>query len=223
MIFVGTQPPTPPAIAVPAVLESELRATGTIWLLFALFATAPLLTATLEKGWLELIFSKGIARWRIFAGRFCAALTLYALAFGLATFPLAARLWWRTGISTWQVAITLLIQTFSFAALLSVAALAALPQKGVALPIIAPAGLLALSPILAERRQTFYQIFSSPGAREIVDWTYRILPKCSELEDSCVSFLQSGRIASWWPYWSTALCVLAVLSLTVWQLARKSF
>jgi hypothetical protein len=80
-----------------------------------------------------------------------------------------------------------------------------------------------LSPSLAMRRETFYRIFSSHAARGIVDWAYRILPKCSELEELCVSFVQGGTIASWWPLWSTGMFTLAVLGLTLWLLERKSF
>jgi len=223
MIFVGMQPPMPPAIGVPSVLESELRATGSLWLLLALFAATPLLTATLEKGWLELTFSKGTARWRIFLGRYLASLTLYSATFVLATLPVALRLWWTTGIGTWRMGMALLIQTFSFAALLAVAALVTLPQKGVALPLIGSVAIWVLSPSLALRQETFYRIFSSHVVRGIVDWAYRILPKCSELEDLCVSYIQRGTIASSWPVWSTGVFTLAVLGTTLWALERKSF
>lgn len=223
MIAVGAQPPAPSAIAVPATLEAILHASGSFWILLAIFAAAPLLTATLEKGWLELTFAKGIARWRIFLGRFLAGLTLYALMFAIATLPVALRLWWSTGIGTWQLGVALLIQTFSFAALLAASALATLPQKGVALPLIAASAIWLLTPSLAMRQQTFYRILSSHLARGIIDFAYRILPKCSELEDLCVSFVQQGTIASWWPLWSTAVFTLLVLGLTLWLLERKSF
>ncbi len=176
MIFVGAQPPAPPTIAVPGMLESILRATGSLWMLLAIFAAAPLLTATLEKGWLELVFSKGTARWKIFLGRYLAGLTLYSVMFAAATLPIALRLWWSTGVGTWQMGVALLIQTFGFAALLAVAALVTLPQKGVALPVIAAAAIWLLTPSLAMRQQTFYRLFSSHVVRGIVDWAYRILP-----------------------------------------------
>jgi len=223
MIFVGTQTPMPPLTGVPSLLQSDLRATGSLWLLLALFAAAPLLTATLENGWLELVFSKGTARWRIFLGRFLGGLTLYSLTFVLATLPLALRLWWTTGVATWRVGVALLIQTFSFAALLAVTALVTLPQKGVALPLIASAAIWLLSPSLAMRQETFYRIFSSHIARGTIDWAYRILPKCSELEDLCMSFVERGVIVSSWPIWSTGLFTLAILGMTVWMLERKSF
>jgi hypothetical protein len=222
-LAVGSQPPEPPGLAVPAVIESEVRATGSLWLLLAIFAAAPLLSATLEKGWLELTFSKGTARWRIFFGRFLGGLTLYSLTFTIATFPFAAWLWWRTGVATWPIGVALLIQTFSFAALLSVAALVTLPQRGVALPIIASVAIWVLSPSLAKRQETFYRIFSSHAARGIVDWAYRVLPKCSELEDLCISLIRGGTIASWWPIWSTAVFTLTVIGLTFWLVERKSF
>ena len=222
-IAIGTQSPAPAMVAVPEVLESELHAAGSLWLLLAVFGAAPLLTATLEKGWLELLFSKGTARWRIFTGRFLGGLTLYALTFALATWPVATRLWWRTGVTTWKISLALLIETFSFAALLSVAALTVLPQKGVALPIVASVAVWVLSPSLAKRQESYYQLFSSHFTREIVDWAYRILPKCSELEDLCVSLLHSGKIESWWPVWSTALFTLTVFCLTLRLLHRKSF
>jgi hypothetical protein len=223
MVVVGAQPPAPPIIAVPSLIESMLRATGSLWILLAIFAAAPLLTATLEKGWLELTFAKGTARWRIFLGRFLAGLTLYALMFAMATLPVALRLWWSTGVGTWRLGVALLIQTFSFGALLAVAALVTLPQRGMALPVIAAAAIWVLTPSLSMRQQTFYRILSSHIARAVIDWAYRILPKCSELEDLCVSFVQRGTIASWWPVWSTGVFTLVVLGLTLWQLERKSF
>ena len=223
MLAVGAQPPAPSAIAMPSMLESILRATGSLWMLLAIFAAAPLLTATLEKGWLELVFSKGTARWSIFLGRYLAGLTLYSLMFAVAMLPVALRLWWMTGIGTWQMGVALLIQTFGFAALLAVAALVTLPQKGVALPVIAAAAIWLLTPSLAMRQETFYRIFSSHFVRGIIDWAYRILPKCSELEDLCVSFVQGRTVTSWWPVWSTGAFTLIVLGLTLSLLNRKSF
>ena len=222
-IAVGIQPPMAAALAVPSVLESEIRATGALWLLLTLFAAVPLLTATLEKGWLELIFSKGTARWRIFLGRYLASLMLYSATFVLATAPVALRLWWATGVGTWHVGTALLIQTFSFAALLAVAALATLPQRGAALPLIASAAIWVLSPSLAMRQDTFYRIFSSHLARGAIDWAYRILPKCSELEDMCVAYIERGTITAAWPIWSTGLFTVAVLGTALWALERKSF
>lgn len=112
-IFLGPHLLGTSRIAVRSVLEAEFHVAGTLWLLLAVFAAVPLVASTLEKGWLELTFSKGTPRWRVFFGRFLAGVTLYFLTVVLATFPLGLRLWWKTGIATWGLAIALLIQTFS--------------------------------------------------------------------------------------------------------------
>jgi ABC-type transport system involved in multi-copper enzyme maturation permease subunit len=222
-LVIGAQLAAPSTIAVPEVLQSELRATGALWILFSIFAAAPLLSSTLEKGWLELVFSKGTPRSRIFMGRYLAGLSIYSASFTLAVFPLALRLWWQTHVPTWQVGPALLLETLSMAALLSVAALVALPQKGVTLPIIASVAIWILSPALANRQATFYRLFASHGMREIVDGAYHILPKCSELVDVSGSFIEIGKITSWQPIWSTGFFALTVLAITVWLLERKSF
>ena len=225
MVSIGPRFALPPAVAVPAALQSVITATGSLWFMFVIFAAAPLLTTGLEKGWLDLTFSKGTPRWKIFLGRFLAGVTLYAFAFALASFPLAMRLWWATRIGTWEILVVLLIQSFSFAAIFSLCALAALPQKGVALPIIGAIGLLLFSTPLAHRQEIYGTLISSQTARSVIDWMYRILPKYSELEDISRSLIKSGTLASsaWWPIWSTGAFMVAVLGLTLWLLHRKSF
>jgi ABC-type transport system involved in multi-copper enzyme maturation permease subunit len=226
VVAVGSMSNDAPRFAVPAVLDSELRATGALWFMLVIFAAAPLLTASLEKGWVDLTFSKGTPRWKIFLGRFLAGLTLYAATFLVATAPLAVRLWWATGIATWQIAVALAIQSFSFAAVFSVCALAALPQKGVALPIVGAVGVVLLSTPLAHRQEVYYAIISSKSIRECIDVAYRILPKCSELENICAALFQHGNIAFsawWWPVWSTGAFIVVTLGLALWLLKRKSF
>jgi hypothetical protein len=225
VVAVGTLSFDAARFAVPAIIESELHVTGVLWFMLVIFAAAPLLTSGLEKGWVDLTFSKGTPRWKIFIGRFLAGLTLYSFTFIVAAFPLAARLWWTTGIPTWQVAVALAIQSFSFAAVFSIAALASLPQKGVALPIVASVGLVVLSAPLAHRKEVYYDLISSKAVREMIEWGYRILPKSSELESICAAFIESAKItsAAWWPLWSTGAFAIATLALTLWLLNRKSF
>lgn len=224
LVGLGSQPLAPASQAVPLVVAGQVAATGTLLLLLAIFAAAPLLTGTLEKGWLELTLTKAQPRWKFFMGRFLGGVTLYSLTFAFATFPLALRLWWTTHIETWQIAVALLIQTLSFAALLSVAAFATLPQKGVALPIMGSVAILLLSSPLAERREIYYRMLPSHFVRGLVDWAYAILPKCFELEHLCGSFVQKGDLASWWwMLWSTVAFTVAMLGMTLGLLRRKSF
>jgi len=223
VIFLGSNFLGPATLAVPSVFGAEIQQTGALWLLLAIFAAAPLLTSALEKGWIELTLSKSTSRWKIFLGRFLGGVTLYFVTFLLATFPVALRLWWKTGVGPRPLAIALLIQTLSFAALLSIVALATLPQKGMALPAMAAVAVWFFSPSLARRQQSYYSFFTSHFSRGVLDWVYRILPKCSELESMCFAYIHDGKIASWWPFWSTGIFAAAMLGLTFCLLQRKSF
>lgn len=49
------------------------------WFLLAVFGVAPLLTSHLEKGWAELIFAKGIARWQVTTARLAGSLAVFVI------------------------------------------------------------------------------------------------------------------------------------------------
>src|SRR5262249_3876920 len=95
-------------LGVPVVLGQQMVLAGVLWAVLTLLAASPMLVATLEKGWLELIFSKGVARSPIVLGRFLSGATLYFLLAFIATAPLAIRLWWVTDVPTWQVVVAVL-------------------------------------------------------------------------------------------------------------------
>ena len=79
------------------------------------------------------------------------------------------------------------------------------------------------SPSLARRQQSYYSFFTSHVSRGILEWIYRILPKCSELESMCFAYIRDGKIATWWPFWSTGIFAAAMLGLSLCLLQRKSF
>ena len=59
MILLGSNFLGPATLAVPAVFRAEIQQTGALWLLLAIFAAAPLLSSSVEKGWLELTLLEG--------------------------------------------------------------------------------------------------------------------------------------------------------------------
>jgi len=223
MIMFGSKMLGPDKLAAPALFKTEMQFTGGLWLLLGVFAAAPLLASTLDKGWTELTLSKGTSRWQILMGRYFGGITLYFLALLITTMPLALRIWLKTGAQPAPLLMAAVIQTLGFGALMAVAALATLTQTGVAVPIMVAVVVQVASPFLAQRQQTFYQLFSSQAIRGIFDWMYRILPKCYELSDLSTYYIDNGNIANWWPVWSTAAFLVGVMGLTMWLLHRKSF
>jgi ABC-type transport system involved in multi-copper enzyme maturation permease subunit len=227
MVLFGQKMLGPGSLATPALLITEVRIVGIgasvlFWVLLSILATAPLLASTLDRGWLELTLSKGVSRWEIFLGRYLGGVTLYLLSVIIATVPLAIRVQIMTGEKIWVLFPALLIETFAFASLLSLAALGSVPQMGAAPPILLSLVVSIISPILAFRQQGIYQLLTSNTSHFIVDWMYRILPKTSELDGMCTDFIQEHHVVSWYPFWSTGIFTVVVLALTLWLLHRKS-
>jgi ABC-type transport system involved in multi-copper enzyme maturation permease subunit len=220
-------PPTQPLVRattlVMQALSRQLVGASAIWILVTIFAAAPLFASTLEKGWLELIFSKGTPRWQIFLGRFLAGTTMYMVTFAIANFPLAIRLWWTVGIPTWRITIACLLETLALVSLLSLAALASLLQRGAAMPMLIGTAGWFVSGALEARKVVFFGMFTSEFSHTVFDWIYNIMPKCSELHTLAIDFVRLGKITSWWPVWSTALFAACTMVLTMWRLERKSF
>ncbi|HLX00127.1 MAG TPA: hypothetical protein VKR82_15915 [Candidatus Acidoferrales bacterium] len=223
MVYLAQRMMGPGSLAQPALLGIGAEITGGLfWMLLSILAAAPLLSSTLDRGWLELTLSKGTARWRVFLGRYLGGCTLYLASVVIACMPLEVRFWWKTGIGPWPLLVAMLIQTFIFASLLSLAALAAVPQMGPAPPILLSLMVAILSPVLAARKIGLYQILTSNWSRELIDWMYRILPKTQELQGASTIFIRDRAIQSWYPFWSTGIFMAVMIALALWLLHRKS-
>ena len=223
IIFLGPRLFWTAEIAVPSIMTIVLEFTGgVLWVLLAILAAAPILSSTLEKGWAELTLSKGTSRWQILLGSYLAGVTIYFIAVVVAVTPIALRLWWQTRVSSWPLAVSILLQTFTVAALLALAAFATLPRLGAVLPILLAMVIFIVSAILAQRERLLYVFMTSSWTHFLFDWMYRILPKTSELSGMASGYIHGGGITSWWPVWSTGVFVVATLSLTAWLLRRKS-
>jgi hypothetical protein len=223
MVLFGNRMLGPGSLATPAIYTSELQIIGELfWILLSILAAAPLLASTLDRGWLELTLSKGTARWKIFLGRYFGGVSLYLAASLLAMLPLAIRMAIVTHTSIWSFIVAMLIQTYSFAALLSLAALACLPQLGPAPPVLLGIFASILAPVLQYRERGLYQVLTGSLSRHVLDWAYKIMPKTTELLGMGVTLIQEHHVDSWWPFWSTGVFTAVTLSLTLWVLQRKS-
>lgn len=223
MVMFGNRALGPASLGVPALFSSEAQFTGFMWLLLGVLAGVPLLASALEKGWTELTFSKGTARWRIMMGRYFGGITLYFVTMGVASLPLAVRLWLQTGVSPKPLLIAMLLQTIGFAALLAIALFATVPQLSSALAMVLALIVWIVSPYLYRRSETFFQIFQSSFAHGLITWMYRILPKTSELDGLSTTYIMDGHLSSWWPIWSTMVFTVVLVGGSLYYLRRKSF
>ena len=213
----------PAATAALWKFEVLFQQTGGLWFFLGIFATASLLTSYLEKGWAEMLFSKGVTRAELLLGRYFGALGLFFLAVVALDLPPAAYLWIRAGVSPKPFLVSLALLLLSFAALLALMTLVAAiyPHPGV--PIMAGFLQIFLSVLLAQRDFRLYDIITWKWAQTVVDWVYRILPKIREVEEIGLAFIPTGQIENWWPIWSTALFLVGALGAAYGLLRRKDF
>jgi hypothetical protein len=222
IILMGKKMLGPATLAVPAAITAEVQITGGLWLFLAIFASVPLLVSMLEKGWVELTLTKGVARWKVLLGCYFSGLTLYALTLCVAMVPTALWLWAKTGVGCRSLFVAILFETLGFASLMSLAMFATLSRTGASLPIMVAVFVDILSPVLADRDKGLFSLITAHWARQILDWAYKILPKPYELVGASTSYIQLGSIGSKFPFWSTGVFTVVVIGFTIWVLHRKS-
>lgn len=200
-----------------------LRLSGTLWVMVGAFAAAPLLTSHMEKGWVDLLLSKGVARWQMFLARWLGALVLFIASMALMTGIPTLYFWVRAGVTPGRFFPAVSMIVLSFAALLALMALISMAHASQAVPITFAILYTAMAPMLAFREHVLYDIIKAKWAHWLIDWIYRILPKTHELGQMASVYLQTGAIKEWWPVWSSGLFILGALALSCWLMHRKSF
>lgn len=212
----------PASFFVPATFAVLLRMTATAFFYLAVFATAPLLTSFMEKGWADLLLSKGVPRWQVLLGRYASAVTLFLGVVLVADVTLALYFWGRTGIAPGNFLGALGLLALSFACLAALMTLGAMVQASPVLIIGVAVVQMAVSTVLAQR-EGLYTFITTEWVHWLMDGAYYVLPKNSELHELAFDFLQSGAMSSWGPVWSSVLPLLGALGVAAWLLHRKSF
>ncbi|MCH8348011.1 MAG: hypothetical protein IH901_05915, partial [Proteobacteria bacterium] len=134
---------------VPSALSGLLQMTVGLWLFMGIFAIAPLLTTYLEKGWADLLLSKGVARWQVLLGRYGGGLALFAATLLILDGAPAIYFWARTGIAPGRFFLGVAMLGLSFASVLALMALTAMVQASPSILIIVGFMQVILSSLLA--------------------------------------------------------------------------
>lgn len=207
-----------------------LTLTSNLWMFIGIFACAPLLTSFLEKGWAEMLLSKGIARWRVLLGRYLGALIVYTVALVLLDAVPAFYFWLRTGVKPWRFLAGAGVLLFSFAVTLSLMLLFGISSSNAALPVLIGFLQLFLSSLLGSpvTRKAMLNFFTSPLVRSAIEWIYRVLPKNSELNALAQALLRDlpqgiKHVDVWWPVWTSAAFMLGALACAQFFYHRKDF
>ncbi len=202
-------------------LSNQLTFAHTFWVLLAIFATAPALTTFQERGWAELLFSKGLRRWEVLLGRYLAGLTAFAVALFFICGVPALYVWWTTGITQYRFFTGLGLTLLSFASLLSLMALVSVLQVNAALLVMVGFVQFTFARFLATRGE-LYVLIPWDWLKTLLDWLYYLLPKNAGLQRAATTYLTTATFVSWWLLWTTAVFAVAALAAACVLLQRKN-
>lgn len=204
------------------VFPTSIVLLSNLWVLLTLLAGASLLTSYTEKGWAELLLSKGTPRWQVFGGRYCGAIGLFIITAFVMNVLSAVYFALRAGVPLGPYFLALSFILISFLGGLSLMVLVSTSQPNAGLLVLVAFLESIVSNLLASREQLTKSI-PWKSVVWVIDWMYRILPKHQELSAMATRYNQSHTVSAWFPLWTTAIFIVATTAWSFWRFERKAF
>jgi ABC-type transport system involved in multi-copper enzyme maturation permease subunit len=195
-----------------------------IWGTFlAIFASAGLIPSVLEAGRISLLLSKPLTRTMLLMGRYLGNILIVVINHVY----LICSIWLVIGMKTniWETRflLSIPISIFIFAVLLCVVVLIGVVFESSALSVMAPAALMLISTILAQR-QIVVRLLDSEWSRDLWLAFYWIVPKFFDLGSAMKQIIQYDHEANWvTPVWTSAIFGLVVLSSAMYVFQKRDF
>jgi ABC-type transport system involved in multi-copper enzyme maturation permease subunit len=195
-----------------------------IWGTFlAIFASAGLIPSVLEAGRISLLLSKPLTRTMLLMGRYLGNIFIVVINHVY----LICSIWIVIGLKTniWETRflLSIPISIFIFAVLLCVVVLIGVVFESPALSVMAPAALMLISTILAQR-QIVVRLLDSEWSRNLWLALYWIVPKFFDLGSAMKQIIQYDREANWvTPVWTSAIFGVVVLSSAMYVFQKRDF
>lgn len=219
----GDPRPSPAAEYLSDYARFTVEISSFLWVVFAVFATAPLLATFLQKGWVELVMSKGISRAQLLVGRFLGGALLFTATIVLMGVLPVLELALLTGADPRRALAALALPVVSFSSMFAVLSAIAIVQPNAALLGIAGFCQLALSSGLAMRDELFELLAVPRWLGFPLDLLYVVLPRHAELGNCAVAFA-AGEPFQGGAALAASLGLLVVwLGVAVGLLSRRSF
>lgn len=219
-------PPIPPERIADILVTTEASLAGglvTGILLLGIIATVGTIPESLERGTVDLYFSKPIDRWELLLGKFLGAV---AVIFANALYFIGG-LWlifgmkmgaWNGGLLLSTALITLVFVT-AYALVLFFAVL----SRSSPIAIIAGLGfLIIVGPLLDAREQILYRFSESSIYRASIDGLYYLFPQVSALRQE-VEHVIVGSGINWAPLGTSLLSAILFFAGAAVILQRRDF
>ena len=194
--------------------------TGGIFL--SLFATGNFVPQMLERGTVDLLISKPLARWKILLAKYLGCLLIIVLN----VLYLVLGVWLVLSLKTgfWNVGFLYAALTMIgvFAVLYCPVTLLGVITRSPSVAIMVTYVVVFLSPLLAQREQ-LTRLLSNNVHKAILNGLYYILPKTFEMGELTRSLVAGEPIGSWMPVWSSLAFGAILLGIATVLFARKDF
>ena len=204
------------------VFPTSIVLLSNLWVLLTLLAGSSLLASYMEKGWAELLLSKGTPRWQIFAGRYCGVIGLFVITAFVMQVLSTIYFALRAGVPLGPYFVALSFILVSFLGALSILVLVSTSQPNAGLLVLVAFLESIVSNLLASREQITKAV-PWKSVVWVIGWMYRILPKHEELSRMATRYYQGQPITDWFPLWTTALFIVVATSWAFWRFERKAF
>ena len=195
----------------------------------AIFATAHLVPRMQEKGTIDLYLSRPVSRAKLLFSRYLAGLILAAsnIVYLFGTIWLIVI--WKTHIVHPRFLLAGAINLFVVATMLSFAFVVGVITSSTGVSIMSTYALFFFSPLLFALKRVS-AAFSKDWQVWLTNTLYWIVPKTTELGQAVFGYVSGGTMPQRFTpaialsaYWSTALFLMACMSLATLFFYRKEF
>lgn len=193
------------------------------WGMFlAVFASAGLIPSVLEPGRIELLLSKPVGRTHLLLGRYLGNVLVVGGNIAYLVLGIWAILGLKSGIWTPEFLIAMATTMFLFAVLLAVVVLIGVLLESTALAVMAPTGIMLISPVLAQV-ETMDRLLSSEWSRLLWRTLYHCLPKVYDIGRMTMDIVLGNPVHSLMPVFTTAASGAVILAAAISIFRRRDF
>lgn len=193
-----------------------------IGLSMSIFATSDNIPSLLKTGSIDLIVTKPISRFNILAGRFFGSLAvvsaniLYLILFSWIIFSAEFEIW------NFNYLYSALIIILVYSALFTLVMFFGFLTKNGMISMMISFAVIFISPVLMFR-EYFYTSLSSELIRNLVDFTYYIIPKVSDLGEIIINLNMKEPVETLMPVWSSVIFGVIMFYASYLVFKRKDF
>lgn len=220
--LVGTVHKVPAETSFKMVSNALVGMAQSLWILVAIFVAGPLLCSYLEKGWADMLLTKGVARWKFLVGRVLGCVFLYGLMLLLVNGLPALYFWVRTGVPVQSFLLSTGLLLFNFLCLVSLMVLVSVALPNPALLILTAFLQMGFSSVLVSRKE-IVEFLGKPWLGPPLEFAYTILPRTKEVNNLSLNILAGQAVTSWSPFWWSAALAVVFTAIACVTLHRKNF